>query len=120
MRDKDACGSDDHLIHYLEVFYCPGGGSLWPLMAACGVVWMLLLFYGMSVVAEVFLCPAVEVRGQLLLHEALPAGQHWSVTARMHGRITVQSVVKGDVGVCRVLISRHAPQECPCLPMVCT
>ena len=62
MRDKDACGSDDHLIHYLEVFYCPGGGSLWPLMAVCGVVWMLLLFYGMSVVAEVFLCPAVEVR----------------------------------------------------------
>ena len=44
------------------MFYCPGGGSLWPLMAVCGVVWMLLLFYGMSVVAEVFLCPAVEVR----------------------------------------------------------
>ena len=43
------------------MFYCPGGGSLWPLMAVCGVVWMLLLFYGMSVVAEVFLCPAVEV-----------------------------------------------------------
>ena len=63
VRDKDACGSDDHLIHYLEVFYCPGGGSLWPLMAVCGAVWMLLLFYGMSVVAEVFLCPAVEVRG---------------------------------------------------------
>ena len=62
MRDKDACGSDDHLIHYLEVFYCPGDGSLWPLMAVCGAVWMLLLFYGMSVVAEIFLCPAVEVR----------------------------------------------------------
>ncbi len=75
MRDKDACGSDDHLIHYLEVFYCPGGGSLWPLMAVCGVVWMLLLFYGMSVVAEVFLCPAVEVRAAALKRPPLLQGK---------------------------------------------
>lgn len=62
MRDKDACGSDDHLIHYLELFYCVAGGRLKLLIASLFVVWMLLLFYGMSIVAEVFLCPAVEVK----------------------------------------------------------
>ena len=61
MQEKDACGSDDHLIHYLELFYCLAGGRIWPLVAVAFVVWMLLLFYGMSIVAEVFLCPAVEV-----------------------------------------------------------
>lgn len=62
VRDKDACGSDDHLIHYLELFYCVAGGRLKLLIASLFVVWMLLLFYGMSIVAEVFLCPAVEVK----------------------------------------------------------
>lgn len=62
MREKDACGSDDHLIHYLELFYCLAGGRIELLVALLFVVWMLLLFYGMSIVAEVFLCPAVEVR----------------------------------------------------------
>ena len=71
MQEKDACGSDDHLIHYLELFYCLAGGRIWLLVAALFVVWMLLLFYGMSIVAEVFLCPAVEVRPEICLLAAV-------------------------------------------------
>lgn len=59
---KDACGADDQYIPYLEVFYCASGGRLWLVVSAWLVVWLLLLFYAMSVVAEVFLCPAVQVR----------------------------------------------------------
>lgn len=63
VRDKDACGADDQYIPYLQLFYC-GSGKLWLLVSAFLVVWLLLLFYAMSVVAEVFLCPAVQVRMQ--------------------------------------------------------
>jgi hypothetical protein len=56
-----ACGSDDHLIRYLSLLYCTADGRMWlPLTLLC-CFWMLLLFYAMSIVAEHFLCPAVEV-----------------------------------------------------------
>ncbi len=60
MRDKDACGADDQYIPYLELFYCTAPKLRVP-VAAWLVVWLLLLFYAMSVVAEVFLVPAVQV-----------------------------------------------------------
>lgn len=60
VRDKDACGADDQYIPYLELFYC-ASGKLWLLVSVFLVVWLLLLFYAMSIVAEVFLCPAVQV-----------------------------------------------------------
>ena len=60
VRDKDACGADDQYIPYLQLFYC-ASGNLWLLVSVFLVVWLLLLFYAMSVVAEVFLCPAVQV-----------------------------------------------------------
>ena len=43
------------------------------LVAACFIAWLLLLFYAMSVVAEVFLCPAVQV--------SLPLASRCSVVA---------------------------------------
>eukprot|EP00208_Stichococcus_sp_RCC1054_P004473 CAMPEP_0206146106 /NCGR_PEP_ID=MMETSP1473-20131121/29443_1 /ASSEMBLY_ACC=CAM_ASM_001109 /TAXON_ID=1461547 /ORGANISM="Stichococcus sp, Strain RCC1054" /LENGTH=206 /DNA_ID=CAMNT_0053542555 /DNA_START=112 /DNA_END=729 /DNA_ORIENTATION=+ len=58
VQDKDACGADDSYIHYLELYYC--GKIKAPIMALFFVAWLALLFYTMSVVAEVFLCPAVQ------------------------------------------------------------
>ena len=66
VKEKDACGADDQYIPYLQLFYC-APGNLWLLMSAFLVIWLLLLFYAMSIVAEVFLCPAVQV-GTVAVH----------------------------------------------------
>ncbi len=60
MQDNSGCTAEEHYIPYLKAFYCTGGAQKWLLFVVY-LVWMLLLFYALSEVAEVFLVPAVEV-----------------------------------------------------------
>ena len=61
VQDNSACTAEEHYIPYLQAFYCTGGTAKW-LLFALYLCWMLLLFYALSEVAEVFLVPAVEVK----------------------------------------------------------
>jgi hypothetical protein len=49
---------DANRINYLAMFYCNNK----VLMVVAGVAWMILLFVIMTITAEIFLCPAIEVR----------------------------------------------------------
>jgi len=60
VQDNSGCTAEEHYIPYLKAFYCTGGAQKWLLFVVY-LVWMLLLFYALSEVAEVFLVPAVEV-----------------------------------------------------------
>ncbi|KAL3160535.1 hypothetical protein ABBQ32_010836 [Trebouxia sp. C0010 RCD-2024] len=59
VRSSSACKAEQHYIAYLQHFYCAGGASKWLLFAGY-LLWMLILFYALSEVAESFLVPAVE------------------------------------------------------------
>ena len=50
------CKEDVHRINYLALFYCHNKTA----MVAALLAWMVLLFFIMTVTAEVFLCPAIE------------------------------------------------------------
>lgn len=51
------CKEDVTRINYLALFYCHNKvGMVFAMLA-----WMVLLFLVMTVTAEVFLCPAIEV-----------------------------------------------------------
>jgi len=65
VQDTSSCTAEEHYIPYLKAFYCTAGAQKWLLFVVY-LVWMLLLFYALSEVAEVFLVPAVEVRPSLL------------------------------------------------------
>ena len=60
VRSSKACKAEQHYIAYLQHFYCAGGAIKWLLFAGY-LLWMLILFYALSEVAESFLVPAVEV-----------------------------------------------------------
>lgn len=45
---------------YLQTYYCTKRSSRWLLFIAY-LLWMLVLFYALSEIAETFLVPAVEV-----------------------------------------------------------
>ncbi|DBB05768.1 hypothetical protein WJX77_004749 [Trebouxia sp. C0004] len=59
VQDNSGCTAEEHYIPYLKAYYCTGGAQQWLLFVVY-LVWMLLLFYALSEVAEVFLVPAVE------------------------------------------------------------
>ena len=61
VTSNSACKAEQHYIAYLRHFYCAGGASKWLLFVGY-LLWMLILFYALSEVAESFLVPAVEVR----------------------------------------------------------
>lgn len=52
------CMEDANRINYLAMFYCNNK----VLMVIAGLAWMVLLFFIMTITAEIFLCPAIEVR----------------------------------------------------------
>ena len=55
------CKADVHLVAYLPLFYCRQAGDARVLAALGFLLWMGLLFWVMSKVAEDFLVPALEV-----------------------------------------------------------
>ncbi len=81
MRDKDACGADDSYIHYLKLYFC--GSVKAPVMVLIFAAWLLLLSYTMSVVADAFLCPAVQV---CLSASMCPmtSPHHWTSRSRLY------------------------------------
>lgn len=99
VRDKNACGADEQYIPYLQLFYC-GSGKLWLLVSAFLLVWLLLLFYAMSVVAEVFLCPAVQVRDA--------EGCRGQRSANIWGTCTCKLQLLQIFGVCKPCSSSSA------------
>lgn len=60
MRNDKSCQEDVHLINYLATFYCFSGGEVFIGLGL--LLWLLLLFFIMTATAEIFLCPAIEVR----------------------------------------------------------
>lgn len=54
---------DANRINYLAMFYCHNK----ILMIFAGLAWMVILFFIMTVTAEIFLCPAIEVRKKTYL-----------------------------------------------------
>ena len=52
------CREDVNRINYLAIFYCHDKVA----MIFAGIAWMLCLFFVMTITAEIFLCPAIEVR----------------------------------------------------------
>lgn len=60
-----ACKAEQHYVAYLQRFYCAGRASRWLLFIGY-LLWMLILFYALSEVAESFLVPAVEVRSCII------------------------------------------------------
>lgn len=61
VTSNSACKAEQRYIAYLQHFYCAGATSRWLLFVGY-LLWMLILFYALSEVAESFLVPAVEVR----------------------------------------------------------
>ena len=60
------CLQDVHHVDYLATFYCRQGEG--RIFVALGfILWMALLFWVMSKVAEDFLVPALEVRACLCI-----------------------------------------------------
>jgi hypothetical protein len=49
---------DVNRVNYLAKFYCHNK----VLMVFAGLAWLVLLFLIMTITAEMFLCPAIEVR----------------------------------------------------------
>lgn len=58
---------------YLQTYYCTKHSGRWLLFTAY-LVWMLVLFYALSEIAETFLVPAVEVSFSF----ALCMSCHWT------------------------------------------
>ena len=52
------CMEDVNRINYLALFYCNNKVG----MIFAGLAWLILLFFVMTITAEIFLCPAIEVR----------------------------------------------------------
>jgi hypothetical protein len=50
---------DANRINYLALFYCNNK----VMMVFAGLAWIVLLFFIMTITAEMFLCPAIEVGG---------------------------------------------------------
>ncbi|PSC70828.1 coiled-coil domain-containing 94-like protein isoform A [Micractinium conductrix] len=54
------CSEDVHHVAYLPLFYCRPPGDARVFVALAGLLWMAVLFWAMSKVAEDFLVPALE------------------------------------------------------------
>ncbi|KAK9805532.1 hypothetical protein WJX72_003632 [[Myrmecia] bisecta] len=72
VSSHEACTADNQFIDYLPAYYCANNGHAKPLMFALYLLWLMLLFYALSEVAEGFLVPAVEwISEQLKLTPAV-------------------------------------------------
>ena len=123
VKDKDACGADDQYIPYLQLIYC-ASGNLWLLASVFLVVWLLLLFYAMSVVAEVFLCPAVQVGTWSGVSSALACSKQGGVQSapglRLHAHVKRprSKAVLRCLGSLFALLAWHSTSRsgCSCRP----
>lgn len=61
MQYNRHCADDVHHINYLKLFYCRPPGDARVLVALGFLLFMCVLFWTMSKVAEDFLVPALEV-----------------------------------------------------------
>ena len=60
-----SCTDQNHYIRYVHTYYCAGAVRRVFLLLAFAL-WLLVLFYCLSEVAETFLVPAVEVLSSTL------------------------------------------------------
>jgi len=120
VQDNSGCTAEEHYIPYLKAFYCTGGAQKWLLFVVY-LVWMLLLFYALSEVAESFLVPAVEVcpcltstaykhdYHYLVYHSAVVSAGCSNLCSLAHNAFS-------NIKNCFVLCSGYQ-QQCSCHPL---
>mmetsp|Transcript_1309 Transcript_1309/g.5364 ORF Transcript_1309/g.5364 Transcript_1309/m.5364 type:complete len:168 (+) Transcript_1309:134-637(+) len=64
VEEVPECTEDNMYIQYLPFYYCSGVPR--PLVMLLLAAWLGLVFFGLSTVAETFLCPALETASVVL------------------------------------------------------